>query len=168
MIATLCFFNNEFTVLTLSKMQAVLQKVNFLLITISFMFFQKAFRTKLPFASPAYNWLMLNKFNDSLAIFFRTVFEGMVLGCFIKVVDFNILLFNLLCEIMIKFTFLVHKFITLLFWTDNLLEHFDLESNIIPNTVFTVHVITFAQMNEVLLFYHPQTYFACYFLLFEL
>ena len=131
------------------------------------MFVQKTLRTEFSLTSSTNHRLILHQFDDSFAIFFGTKFKGRVFWCHVKVVNFAILFFYLWCEVLIKLCLLVHGNVAFLFGTNDFLEHFDFEGYIITNTIFTVHMIAFTQVNDIFLFHDTKAYLTGDFLLLE-
>jgi hypothetical protein len=76
----------------------------------------------------------------------------------------DVLLFNLLCKVIVKFSLLTHYTVTLFFWTENLFKSFNFVSDIIPDATLAIKVIAIAQFNDVFLIDDSNADATCYLL----
>ena len=124
-VASLTPLDDILAFAALSVVQVVLEKVDFVFITVAFMLWEHALLTKHLLALAALRVHSIDhRQNSVLAFLARAQSQIRVFGCQVEGVHFLVFLAHLLGQILgVKFRFDVHDFITVLCRTDHFFEH---------------------------------------------
>jgi hypothetical protein len=158
MITALIFLYDKFAIWALPIMKVVLKKIDLILITRTRMLLKIAFRTELSLTFIAYPRLILNNFNNSLAILLWTQSQARIFWCFVKVMYFNVLSFCVFWKAFIEIILLIYNELALFVWTNDFLKHVDFIQNVLVETTGTKKVVTISYSNPLIFFHLSQAY----------
>ena len=144
MIASLIFFNNELTFLTLSIVQITFKKLNFVSIAFAFMHCKQTFGTASILATIAYHYILSCSLQNTLTILFRTHFHVRVFRGQIELAELSVIFLDVCRQLFEEICADIQNCRTTFMRTMHFLKGFDLINHIMMQTRLTKVLFMFA------------------------